>query len=495
MAVRAGRQRPLSASASEPSRPSLPVEGRLSHFRPPTIGTTRHDPHNSGSTRAHAPSADGARAARRPAHAGRRVPARPRARAGVPAGVGRARPAGRAATRSSAAGCEALTLDAAPGRPVRSRCAPSSHAPADVDLDGLPAVLRRGQSAAWATTRSARFEPTVALPPARDGDIDAPARFLLAPVVVAFDHVRRTVQVIAQPGHEARADEIARRPARAAAGGRRAGVAPPSGRAALRTESSRPATRTAVARIAQEHIAAGDAFQIVVAAAPRAAHRRLAVGVYRALRAVNPSPYMFFLRPRRHADRRAHRRRRTSRSSRERRRRPAADRRHAPARRRTGAADDALADELRADEKERAEHLMLVDLARNDLARVCEPGTVRVSRSLEVERYSHVMHLVSHVDGRLRDGRRRALAAAGARSRPARCRARPRCARCSSSRRSRRTRRGIYAGALGYVGYRRRARHLHRAAHDRHARRRGGAAGRRRHRGRLRSRPASTRSA
>ena len=116
-----------------------------------------------------------------------------------------------------------------------------------------------------------------------------------------------------------------------------------------------------------------------------------------------------------------------------------------------GAADDALADELRSDEKERAEHLMLVDLARNDLGRVCEPGTVRVSRSLEVERYSHIMHLVSQVDGRLRDGYD-ALALlqhtfpAGTVSGAPKVRAMQLISQIEGARR------GIYAGALGYLG-------------------------------------------
>ena len=158
----------------------------------------------------------------------------------------------------------------------------------------------------------------------------------------------------------------------------------------------------AMVRAAQVHIERGDVFQMVpsqLIARPTAASP---FSLYRALRAVNPSPYMVFCdlgdrqivsaSPETHVS--------LSREG------VATLKPIAGTRRRDadGAADDALARELEADEKERAEHLMLVDLARNDLGRVCEPGTVRVSKLLEVERYSHVMHLVSQVDGALRGG-------------------------------------------------------------------------------------------
>ena len=115
--------------------------------------------------------------------------------------------------------------------------------------------------------------------------------------------------------------------------------------------------------------------------------------------------------------------------------------------------------------------MMLVDLARNDLARVCEPGTVRPTRMLEVERYSHVMHLVSHVEGRLRGDRDafdllQATFPAGTVSGAPKVRAMQIISELEPHRR------GIYAGAVGYVGYTRRARHLHRPAHHRDARRR-----------------------
>ncbi|MCH8161347.1 MAG: anthranilate synthase component I family protein, partial [Chloroflexi bacterium] len=152
---------------------------------------------------------------------------------------------------------------------------------------------------------------------------------------------------------------------------------------------------------AREYIIAGDIYQVQVS---QRFSRRTAVhpfDVYRALRTVNPSPYMYYL---------------------------ALDDAYvvgaspemliriedgtiethpiAGTRRRGRDAEDEarMAEELSTDEKERAEHLMLLDLARNDLGRVCEPGTVHVTQMMEVEKYSHVMHLISHVVGKLRPG-------------------------------------------------------------------------------------------
>ena len=151
---------------------------------------------------------------------------------------------------------------------------------------------------------------------------------------------------------------------------------------------------------AKEYIAAGDIIQVVPS-------QRLCMplsvdtfDVYRALRTVNPSPYMYYLKlgdiqiagtsPEmmvRVEDGMAETRPIAG-------TRPRGD---------TPAEDVALAEELIADEKERAEHVMLIDLGRNDLGRVCQYHTVRVSEMMEIERYSHVMHIVSHVVGELRE--------------------------------------------------------------------------------------------
>ena len=113
------------------------------------------------------------------------------------------------------------------------------------------------------------------------------------------------------------------------------------------------------------------------------------------------------------------------------------------------AEDAALEEELRSDEKERAEHIMLVDLGRNDVGRVSEPGSVEVTQLMDVERYSHVMHLVSHVTGRLRSGMSpydalRACFPAGTVSGAPKIRAMEIIAELE------RDRRGPYAGAIGY---------------------------------------------
>jgi len=150
---------------------------------------------------------------------------------------------------------------------------------------------------------------------------------------------------------------------------------------------------------AKEYIVAGDIIQVVISQRfqrPTSAHP---FAVYRALRTVNPSPYMYYLElgdchivgasPEllvRVEDGvvATH---------------PIAGTRP---RGRDPEEDRALEEELRGDEKEKAEHIMLLDLGRNDIGRVSEPGTVQVSQLMDVERYSHVMHLVSHVSGRLR---------------------------------------------------------------------------------------------
>jgi anthranilate synthase component 1 len=343
-----------------------------------------------------------------------------------------------------AAGCEPLELDAAGGfDPLRSALARHG----DADLGGLPPFCG-GVVGYLAYDAAASFEPSVPLPPAREGDDGALGRFLFAPVVIAFDHVRQTLQVVAQPGYGRLADDLCAD----LMGPLPAGVEPvPALSGAGRSYPERSQSDyEAMVRAGQVHIERGDVFQLVPSQLTARPTDASPFSLYRALRAVNPSPYMVFCdlgdrqiisaSPETHVS--------LSREG------VATLKPIAGTRRRDadGAADDALAHELEADEKERAEHLMLVDLARNDLGRVCRPGSVRVSKLLEVERYSHVMHLVSQVDGRLREGEDalsllQATFPAGTVSGAPKVRAMQLISAIEG------TRRGIYAGALGYVGF------------------------------------------
>jgi anthranilate synthase component 1 len=203
---------------------------------------------------------------------------------------------------------------------------------------------------------------------------------------------------------------------------------------------------------AKEYIAAGDIFQVVPSQRLSRQTRADPFSIYRALRRLNPSPYMFFLalggEPPLHLigsspevlvrlqDRTAEVR-------------PIAGTRP---RGKTGDQDRALEADLLADPKERAEHVMLVDLGRNDLGRVCEFGTVQVPDLLTVERYSHVIHLVSRVTGQLRDGvdafdLLRATFPAGTVSGAPKVRAMEIIDELET------VRRGHYAGAVGYFGF------------------------------------------
>ncbi len=205
---------------------------------------------------------------------------------------------------------------------------------------------------------------------------------------------------------------------------------------------------TAVSRI-REYIAAGDAYQVVVSQRASAPFEGDALDLYRALRSGNPSPYLFFIE--------LDGTRLIGSSPETLVRcenggvvvRPLAGTRP---RGRTPEEDLALEQELLADEKERAEHLMLVDLGRNDVGRVAEPGSVTVSRFMEVERYSHVMHMVSEVAGKLREGATpidafRACFPAGTLTGAPKVRAMEIIDELEP------TRRGPYGGAAGYVGY------------------------------------------
>jgi anthranilate synthase component 1 len=162
-----------------------------------------------------------------------------------------------------------------------------------------------------------------------------------------------------------------------------------------------PAYRRAVLD-AKEHIAAGDIFQVVLARRFRVPRRVEPLLLYRALRMVNPSPYMVLLEAPELALVGASPEMLVRKTGRHISTRPIAGTRP---RGMDEAGDRRLAEDLLADAKERAEHVMLVDLGRNDLGRVAMPGSVRVPTFMEVERYSHVMHIVSSVEAELASGR------------------------------------------------------------------------------------------
>jgi anthranilate synthase component 1 len=210
----------------------------------------------------------------------------------------------------------------------------------------------------------------------------------------------------------------------------------------------------AAVRTAQEAIRAGEVFQVVLSQRMSVPFRARPVDVYRALRALNPSPYMYFL----DLDgtqvvgsspeilvRLQHSEKGEGTVT----VRPIAGTRR---RGKTHEEDLALEAELLADPKERAEHLMLIDLGRNDVGRVAVPGTVKVGEQFVIERYSHVMHIVSEVTGTLRDGLSyadvlKAAFPAGTVSGAPKIRA------LEIIRELEPIKRNIYAGAIGYIGW------------------------------------------
>jgi anthranilate synthase component 1 len=199
----------------------------------------------------------------------------------------------------------------------------------------------------------------------------------------------------------------------------------------------------------KEYILSGDIFQVVLSQRMSVPFTARPLDVYRALRALNPSPYMYFIdlgetqivgsSP--EVLVRVQQRRVTL--------RPIAGTRH---RGESAEADRLLEEELLNDPKERAEHLMLIDLGRNDVGRVARTGTVKVTDNMVIERYSHVMHIVSQVDGELAEGLRAADAIrssfpAGTLSGAPKIRAMEIINELEP------VRRNVYAGAVGYINW------------------------------------------
>jgi anthranilate synthase component 1 len=227
----------------------------------------------------------------------------------------------------------------------------------------------------------AKLEPTVQLPAAGGGLPES--RFVVADVLLRFDHVLNVAEVLAGPADLA------------IDGGH---PVPPSGASypgSTLVRSPDAATYMRGVEACKEHIRDGDAFQIVLSQRAERATDVSAVSLYRALRRVNPSPYLFLLEldgialvgssPETLVK---------------------SEDGHASVNPIAGSTSPGVGDaeRLLASAKDRAEHVMLVDLGRNDLSRVCVPGSVKVGRFLEAERFSHITHLVSEVVGDLRDG-------------------------------------------------------------------------------------------
>ncbi len=280
---------------------------------------------------------------------------------------------------------------------------------------------------------------------------------MLTDALVVFDNLRHTVTILANlyaaDGDPAAAyaqacatiEEV-----RARLDGPLPRVEPHPPRAAVEFPSNMTRERfeEIVARIV-EYIHAGDAFQVVPSQRWSAPVEVDAFSIYRGLRAINPSPYMYFLDFGDFQVAGASPEPLITVTGREVRTRPIAGTRPRGA---DAAEDERLERDLLADEKERAEHMMLVDLGRNDLGRVCEYGTVTVETLMAVEHYSHVMHIVSAVSGRLREGvgamdALRATLPAGTLSGAPKVRAMQIIDELEP------VKRGGYGGAIGYLSY------------------------------------------
>jgi anthranilate synthase component 1 len=286
--------------------------------------------------------------------------------------------------------------------------------------------------------------------------------FALTDTVVVFDNLRGTIKVVASvdvagqdPGCAydqacAKIDAIFEQLARPAQ------MLSPLDIVSGGTPTVTPTSRTTKAdyeasvRKIQEYIRAGDAFQVVLSQRFDVARGGVdPFDVYRILRVTNPSPYMFHLEFPEAVVTGASPEVMVRLDGRRVEVRPIAGTRR---RGRTPEEDVALEKELLADPKERAEHVMLIDLGRNDVGRVSAPGTVRLDDIMVVERYSHVMHLVSNVSGSLADGLGakdvvRAAFPAGTLSGAPKIRAMEIIEELEPSRR------GVYGGAVGYLSY------------------------------------------
>jgi anthranilate synthase component I len=297
-------------------------------------------------------------------------------------------------------------------------------------------------------------EPVVGEP--NDDPIAVPdLALVISDVLLAFDHLRHRVTVLANVYVD---DDLEARYAEAVAaiGAVRERLQRPVPRVDRSARAS-PSFRSnigsagyaAAVERAKEYIRAGDVYQVVPSQRWSADAGVDAFSIYRGLRAINPSPYMYFLDFEDFQIAGASPEALVKVSGRRAEQRPIAGTRPRAA---TVEEDLERAQELLADEKERAEHVMLVDLGRNDLGRVCEYGSVQVDELMVVETYSHVMHIVSSVSGTLREGvsameALRASLPAGTLSGAPKIRAMQIIDELEP------VKRGPYGGAIGYLSY------------------------------------------
>ena len=231
--------------------------------------------------------------------------------------------------------------------------------------------------------------------------------------LLAFDHLRHQIHIIAaadvraespRKAYDRAVADIAKIERKLAAGPRGVPWVPKRRGKSSKPKihaSTTPADFQTAVKKAKEYIAAGDIFQVVLSRRVDFEPEVAPFDLYRALRTVNPSPYMYFLKTGDLHILGSSPEMLVRVSGRKLEYRPIAG---THPRGRDEAEDQRLAHAMSSDEKERAEHVMLVDLGRNDIGRVSEYGSIRVSDLMHVERYSHVMHLVSNIEGKLREG-------------------------------------------------------------------------------------------
>ena len=303
------------------------------------------------------------------------------------------------------------------------------------------------------------FEPTVT--PSPPDQLNVPdSVFIITDTFLVFDHRFRRLKIFAPAFIDERGPDVAYEEA----GAKIAKIlerleSPTQSRlmnAAQVTPYLSPQSNTSrdefcdIVRRCQEHIRAGDVFQIVPSQRFQANYDGDPISLYRALRFVNPSPYMFYLRLEENfsligSSPEVHVRLRDRKVE----IRPLAGTRRRGA---TPEEDQELAADLLKDPKERAEHLMLVDLARNDVGRISDFGSIKVSDFMTIERYSHVMHIVSNIEGQLKQGRdaddvMRATFPAGTVSGAPKVRAMQLINEFEKGKR------GVYSGAVAYFGF------------------------------------------